>query len=154
MRQDLRELYQAVILDHAQRPRNFRSSDNADVTAHGDNPMCGDHVTVFLRMEEGIIADVCFVGQGCALSLASASLMTELLRGRTPQKARRLCGEFEDMCDEGQPLGSPVAEEDAAALERLQVFSGVRAFPVRIRCAILPWQAIREALAGEPHDRD
>lgn len=154
MRENLRELYQAVILDHARVPRNFRRSDQADVTAHGDNPMCGDQVTVFLRFENGIITDASFVGQGCAISLASASLLTELLRGRTPQETRRLCAEFEDMCGEGELDETAVPEEDLAALERLRVFSGVRAFPVRIRCATLPWQATREALGSRRDDRN
>ena len=143
---DLRDLYQSVIVEHAQAPRNFRNVDNADVSAHGDNPMCGDQLTVYLRLGDGVVADAAFVGQGCAICLASGSLMTELLRGRTAEQSERLCTEFEQMCRSGQFDPSAVPREDVAALEKLLVFSGVHAFPVRIQCATLPWDTMREAL--------
>ena len=143
---DLRELYQSVIVEHARAPRNFRTPDDADTSAHGDNPMCGDQVTVYLRFSDGTVADAAFVGQGCAICLASASVMTDLLRGRTAEQCERLFSEFENMCQRGRFDRMAVPREDVAALEQLLVFSGVHAFPVRIRCATLAWHTMRDAL--------
>jgi nitrogen fixation NifU-like protein len=146
---DLRELYQSVIVEHARAPRNFRNPDDADLSAHGDNPMCGDQLTVYLRFSGRVVADAAFVGQGCAICLASGSLMTELLRGRTAEQSERLCAEFEQMCRSGQFDPDAVPREDVAALEELLVFCGVHAFPVRIQCATLPWDTMREALQSD-----
>ena len=150
MRADLRELYQSMILDHARAPRNFGRLADASASAHGHNPMCGDEVTVFLRLDEaGRIGAAAFEGNGCAICLASASLMTGLLQGRSPQAAERLFAAFERLCSEHDFDEGTVAAEDREALRQLEVLSGVRAFPVRIRCATLPWQTLRAALHGE-----
>jgi nitrogen fixation NifU-like protein len=150
---DLRDLYQSVIVEHAQTPRNFRSPDDADVSAHGDNPMCGDQLTVYLRLCDGVIVDAAFVGQGCAICLASGSLMTEIVRGRTAEQSERLCAEFEQMCRSGQLDPPAVPREDVVALEQLLAFSGVHAFPVRIQCATLPWDTMRQALLADAEAR-
>ncbi|MBK8174120.1 MAG: SUF system NifU family Fe-S cluster assembly protein [Rhodospirillales bacterium] len=156
MRRDLQELYQAVVLDHARSPRNFRRVEDATCHAHGSNPMCGDEVTVYLAVgEDGVIDDAGFEAKGCAISLASGSIMTEVLVGRTPAQAERLFEAFERLCtgaDDGDLAPSNAASaltpDGAAALDRLRVLEGVRSFPVRIRCAILPWQAMHAALSG------
>jgi nitrogen fixation protein NifU and related proteins len=149
MREELRDLYQSVILEHARTPRNFRRLEDATVSAHGDNPMCGDQLTVFLRLEDGVIAEAAFVGQGCAIALASGSLMTDLLRGRTVEQAERLFAAFEGMCSTGDVDEIGVPETDRAAIDQLRVLSGVRSFPVRIRCATLAWHTMRAALCGD-----
>ncbi|MBL8668646.1 MAG: SUF system NifU family Fe-S cluster assembly protein [Rhodospirillales bacterium] len=150
MRADLRDLYQAVILEHARSPRNFARLENATTSAHGHNPMCGDEVTVFVRLDEaGRIGEAAFEGNGCAICLASASLMTGLLRGRSPEAAERLSEAFARLCSEDGSEEDAVAAEDREALRQLEALSGVRAFPVRIRCATLPWQTMRAALHDE-----
>jgi len=142
---DLRDLYQEVILDHGRRPRNRRTMETASVAAHGDNPMCGDRVTVFLRLDgDGQIADISFEGRGCAISMASASLMTELLKGRTRAEAEALFRGFRAMCTGAEAPEAP--PEDA--LERLAVLSGVKDFPSRVKCATLAWHTMDAALAG------
>lgn len=148
MQSDLRNLYQSVILEHARAPHNFRQISDPGITAHGDNPMCGDQITVFMCVENGVIIDAAFLGHGCAIALASGSLMTDLLRGRTPEQAERLFAAFEEMCSSDFDEGS-AHEDDREAIEQLRVLSGVRSFPVRIRCATLAWQTMRAALRGE-----
>ena len=150
MKEDLRELYQAVILDHARTPRNFRHPERVSCQADGHNPMCGDQLSVYLSLDEGgMIEDAAFVGKGCAISLASASLMTETLRGRSAEDARRLFAAFQVLCTSEPPDGETGAEEDRQALERLRVLAGVRAFPARVKCATLAWQTMAAALRGD-----
>ncbi len=133
---ELRELYQEMILDHGKRPRNFRVQENAD-SASGHNPLCGDHITVYVRTAGDRIEDVSFQGSGCAISTASASIMTETLRGKTVDAAQALFRRFHELV---------AAEGDAADIGKLAVFKGVRAFPMRVKCAILAWHTLRAAL--------
>lgn len=138
---DLRELYQETILDHSKRPRNFREIPDATAKAVGHNPLCGDRVTVYLRLDDGKIADVGFVGQGCAISKASASLMTDAVKGKTKEQAHVLFEKFHTMVT-GRP-GDPV---DTQTLGKLAVLSGVCEFPVRVKCASLAWHTLDAAL--------
>jgi nitrogen fixation NifU-like protein len=145
---DLRELYQEVILDHGKRPRNFRHPADANREAKGDNPLCGDKVTIYLKLSpDRRIEDVAFEGRGCAISTAFASLMTELLKGKTEAEANALFGAFHHMCtqDDGVP-DLPKALEDE--FDRLQVLSGVRQYPMRVKCATLAWHTMKAALEG------
>lgn len=136
---DLRELYQEVILDHARKPRNFGKPDPCNREAEGYNPLCGDRVTIYIHLEDDTIRDVCFEGTGCAISLASASLMTEMLKGMSADEARALFGRFHDaMAGDG--------EQNMASLDKLAVLSGVREFPMRVKCATLPWHTFTAAL--------
>ena len=147
---ELRELYQEVILDHGRNPRNFRRIEDADGEARGDNPLCGDRVHVFVKRDgEGGLRDVAFQGRGCAISTASASMMTELLKGRSEAEARRLFEVFHAVCtDEAfDPLGAPAEFEDE--VDRLQVMAGVRQFPMRVKCATLAWHTFTAALDGK-----
>jgi nitrogen fixation protein NifU and related proteins len=136
---ELRELYQEIILDHNRRPRNFGPLPEANHQAEGYNPLCGDKVTVFLDLEDGRIRGVSFQGAGCAISTASASLMTEALKGRTVEAARALFEEFHDLVTTGAGEGAP-------ELGKLAVFSGVREFPMRVKCATLAWHTLLAAL--------
>jgi nitrogen fixation protein NifU and related proteins len=143
---ELRDLYQEVILDHNRRPRNFGPLPDANRRAEGYNPLCGDKVTVFLDVEDGRIAGVSFQGSGCAISTASASLMTEALAGRTVAEARELFRDFHDLVTTGAGEGSP-------ELGKLNVFGGVREFPMRVKCATLAWHAVLAALEEEEKDQ-
>lgn len=145
---ELRELYQEVILDHGKSPRNFRAIDHAKYHAHGNNPMCGDQLEVFVQTDDaGTITDASFVGKGCAISVASASLMTEMLRGKSVEQARKMFGGFHEMCTKGSDDAlADVPEEDA---DRLQVLSGVSEFPMRVKCATLAWHTMNAATKGE-----
>lgn len=137
---DLTDLYQAVILDHNKRPRHRGRLPTATRVASGDNPSCGDHCTVYLRLDGDHIAEVTFDGAGCAISQASASLMTTLLQGRTAEDARRQFAEFKDIVSTGrQP-------ED---FSEIAAFAGVHAFPARVKCATLAWHAALDALEQE-----
>jgi len=138
---DLRELYQDIILDHSKNPRNYHKIEPADRRAEGNNPLCGDRLTLYLRLDGDRIADVGFEGHGCAISKASASMMTVSLKGRTREEARVLFERFHDMVT-GQP-GGPI---DAQALGKLAVFAGVCEFPARVKCASLPWHTMKAAL--------
>ena len=138
MNAELQELYQDVILDHNRRPRNFRALQPAR-TAEGFNPLCGDHFTVYLRVEDGIIADLGFQGAGCAISKASASLMTESLKGKSAADATALLDRFLRMIT--SPPDSPVTD-----LGKLAALAGVRQFPARVKCASLAWHTLRAAL--------
>ena len=134
----LRDLYQEVILDHGKHPRNHRHPAGANREARGYNPLCGDQVTVYLETDgEGRIADAAFEGKGCAISIASASMMTEVLQGKTEAEARALFDDFHRLCTESEFNLDSARAEDRDALERLQVLSGVREFPVRVKCATL-----------------
>jgi nitrogen fixation protein NifU and related proteins len=138
---DLRELYQELILDHQKRLRNFHAVENPDRKAEGFNPLCGDRITLYLKFENGFVRDVGFQGSGCAISTASASMMTESLKGRTEAEIDALFESFHD-------LVTGKAEADGAALGKLAVFAGVRDYPVRVKCATLAWHTLRAALQG------
>ncbi len=138
---DLADLYQQVILDHNKRPRNRGRLPTANRIAHGDNPTCGDQCSVYLRLDGDRIADISFDGSGCAISQASASLMTSQLKGKTTVEATKLYDEFRQIVTTGQ---APEEISDLAA------FAGVHAFPARIKCATLGWHAALNALKGDP----
>jgi len=139
---ELRELYQATILDHNKKPRNFRVLDHPDLSADGHNPLCGDKLTIQISLDdEGRIREVGFQGSGCAISTASASLMTEFAKGRSRQEIERVFERFHQLVT-SKP-GTPV---DVADLGKLAVFSGVREYPVRVKCATLAWHTLRAAL--------
>lgn len=139
---ELRELYQEVILDHNKKPRNFRVLDEANHHAEGHNPLCGDNVTVYLQMEGDVIHDISFQGSGCAISKASASLMTTELKGKTQAEAEVIFDRFHDLV-----TGQRDESEDDEALGKLAVFSGVREYPARVKCASLAWHTLHSALA-------
>jgi nitrogen fixation NifU-like protein len=147
---DLRELYQDIILDHGRHPRNFRKIEQPTHLARGHNPLCGDRVTVYLSIDGDIISDVAFQGRGCAISTAAASLMTEVLKGKTIKEARALFAQFRSRVTGGDPetLTEPLAEE----AERLEPLTGVKAYPARVKCATLPWHAFEAALKGGDED--
>ena len=138
---ELRELYQTTILDHNKRPRNFRQPEDANRKADGVNPLCGDEVTVYLRLADGVVEDVAFQGTGCAISKSAASLMTEAVKGRPVAEALGLFERFTELV-----TGDPQAEPSTEALGKLAVFAGVREFPVRVKCATLPWHTLRAAI--------
>ena len=141
---NLRELYQDIILDHGRHPRNFHALEHPTHLARGHNPLCGDRVTVYLQVAGDRIADVSFEGRGCAISTAAASLMTEVLKGKTIAEARQLFARFHARVTGGEPAELPEAlEEDG---ERLEPLTGVRAYPTRVKCATLPWHAFEAAL--------
>jgi nitrogen fixation NifU-like protein len=139
---DLRELYQQVILDHNKNPRNYHEMADATSTVEGYNPLCGDHYTIFLRMEDGTVRDVSFTGNGCAISKASASVMSSTVKGKSKEEAEELFETFHRLVT-GDASGL-----SAADLGRLAAFSGVSEFPARVKCAILAWHTLRSALAG------
>ena len=143
MSSDLQDLYQEVVLEHGKRPRNFREVEGANRRADGYNPLCGDQLTVTLRMEGDVIKDVGFVGQGCAISRASASLMTGAVKELTRAQAEGLFELVHKLVTEGP------AEVDPEALGKLAVLSGVSEFPARVKCASLAWHTLRAALRGE-----
>lgn len=140
---DLRELYQEIILDHNRRPRNFGVPDQSNRTAKGHNPLCGDIVTVYLLLEENIVKDIQFEGKGCAISIASASIMTELIIGKTEAEALELFQSFHDF------VTGDDAFELADELEELKALSGVRDYPMRVKCATLAWHSMAAALDGD-----
>jgi nitrogen fixation NifU-like protein len=137
----LLDLYQEVIVDHSKRPRNCRRIEDATRTAEGFNPLCGDHVTLYVKVADGVIADIAFQGDGCAISKASASLMTAALKGKKQEEALALFGRVHAMLTEG-PNGE-VKPEDVG---KLAVLSGVWEFPMRVKCATLAWHTLRSAL--------
>ena len=136
---DLRELYQEVILDHNKHPRNFGELDGADHHADGYNPLCGDRLAVYVNLDGDVIADVSFLGSGCAISKASASLMTEAVRGKTLAEAQQLFEKFHRM------VTTTAASMDDAVLGKLAVLAGVRDYPTRVKCASLAWHTLRAA---------
>jgi nitrogen fixation protein NifU and related proteins len=144
MTMDLRELYQDIILDHGRHPRNFRPMAEPSNFAHGHNPLCGDKVTVYLKLEGDRIADVSFEGRGCAISTASASLMTEILKGKTLVQAETLFRSFHAKVTGGDPVDTPAELEDDA--ERLEPLTGVKTYPARVKCATLAWHAFEAAV--------
>ena len=147
MDQSLRELYQEVILDHSRHPRHFGKLEHATNTAQGYNPLCGDRVTIYLRVgKDDRIADVKFEGKGCAISQASASLMTDMIAGRTVAQAEKLMGGFLNLVK-----GEKVEGLNQDDRETLNVMAGVSAFPMRVKCATLAWHTMKSALeGGEP----
>lgn len=140
----LRELYQEVILDHNKNPRNFRKMEDATRHVEGYNPLCGDHYTLFVKMEGDVIKDVSFEGAGCAISKASASVMSSMLKGKTKADAENLFQEFHKLVK-----GELNAEENADRLGKLAAFAGVSEFPVRVKCASLAWHTLHAALNEE-----
>jgi nitrogen fixation NifU-like protein len=142
---DLRELYQTVILDHNKSPRNFGAVEDANRAAAGHNPLCGDQIDVTLRVADGVIEDVRFEGSGCAISTASASLMTQAAKGKPVSEALKLFEGFHALVT--SRVDAPV---DADALGKLTVFAGVREFPMRVKCASLAWHTLKNALEGRP----
>ncbi len=141
---DLRELYQQLILDHSKKPRNFVKLEGANRTAEGHNPLCGDVVTVYLQLEDDAIQKIGFQGSGCAISKASASMMTDSVKGKTKAEAETLFERFHELvAGEASKAGNP------SELGKLAVFSGVREFPVRVKCATLAWHTLRAALEGK-----
>ena len=140
---ELRELYQEVILDHSKRPRNFREIASPTSRADGFNPLCGDKATVFVQLEGYVVRDVSFKGAGCSISTASASMMTEALRGKTRSEAEALFERFHRLVTSDP---SRTRENAAPELGKLTVFSGVSEFPVRVKCASLAWHTLRAAL--------
>jgi nitrogen fixation NifU-like protein len=139
---DLRELYQQVILEHSRHPRNFKELEDANRTAEGYNPLCGDQLTLYLVVDDGgRVADVSFKGSGCAISKASASLMTQAVKGKTREEAEALFEKFRAMV-----TSEHGAEVDEETLGKLAVFAGVREFPVRVKCATLAWHTLQSAL--------
>lgn len=140
---DLRSLYQEIILDHGKHPRNFRVVEHHTCRAQGNNPMCGDRVTVTAKVDGGTIADIAFEGKGCAISIASASMMTDALKGEAADTARKLAAAVKDIC-----TGKTAAPEMEPYLEKLAALAGVRQFPTRVKCATLPWHALLSCLDG------
>ena len=137
---DLRELYQEVILDHNKHPRNFGEIEGADRHAEGYNPLCGDRLTVYLNLEKDVIIEVAFQGSGCAISKASASLMTDAVKGKTVAEARLLFDRFHAM------ITNSANENSESQVGKLAVLAGVRDYPMRVKCAILAWHALRAAV--------
>ena len=138
---ELSELYQQVILDHNKKPRNFRKLENANHTAEGYNPLCGDHLTVYLALENDLVKEFGFEGSGCAISKAAASMMTQAVKGKSKQQAEDLFQEFHSMV-----TGELNEEMEENSLGNLKIFAGVREFPVRVKCATLPWHTLHAAL--------
>jgi len=144
MNGELADLYQEVVIDHAKHPRNFRKVEGATRTAEGFNPLCGDQLTLYVRLEDGVIEDIGFQGSGCAISKASASLMTAALKGKKQEEALALFGRVHALLTDG-PSGE-VKPEDVGKLAAL---SGVWEFPMRVKCATLAWHTLRSALEAQ-----
>jgi nitrogen fixation NifU-like protein len=141
---DLRDLYQELIIDHSKKPRNFGSMDDANCTADGFNPLCGDKLKLFLKIEDDVIKDVKFIGAGCAISTASASVMTGLLKGQTIEQAESLFETFHYMV-----TGPKDPQGVGTGLGKLAVFAGVSEFPARVKCATLAWHTLKNAISGK-----
>jgi nitrogen fixation NifU-like protein len=142
---ELRDLYQELILDHSRRPRNRRRMDDADRRAEGYNPLCGDRVTIFLKLDGDIVKEATFEGTGCAISTASASMMTESLKGKTLSEAKELFRKFHHLV-----TGDPVETDSGPGLGKLEVFSGVCQYPARVKCATLAWHTLEAAIENQP----
>ena len=141
MSAELRELYQTTILDHNKKPRNFRRPEHANRSADGVNPLCGDQVTVYVTVADDVVEDVGFQGSGCAISKSAASLMTEAVKGKRLDEALALFERFTELV-----TSDPQSEPDVSEVGKLAVFAGVREFPVRVKCATLPWHTLRAAI--------
>lgn len=144
MSNELSDLYQQVILEHNKKPRNFREIDAANHFAEGQNPLCGDELKVYLQLEDETVTDVSFLGSGCAISKAAASMMTQAVKGKTRAEAETLFGEFHRMV-----TGNLDEEAEANSLGRLKIFAGVRDYPARVKCASLSWHTMKAALDGD-----
>src|SRR5947207_13890534 len=142
---ELSELYQQVILDHNKKPRNFHKLENANASAEGFNPLCGDQLNIYLQIEDDQVKDISFEGSGCAIWKASASMMTQAVKGKSKQEAETLFNEFHRMV-----TGQLDEETEPNHLGRLTIFSGVREFPVRVKCATLSWHTMHAALHNKP----
>jgi len=140
---ELSELYQQVILDHNKKPRNSRKLEQANHSAEGFNPLCGDQLTVYLNLEDDAVKEISFEGSGCAISKAAASMMTQAVKGKSKQEAEKLFSEFHGM------VTGELDETTANDLGNLKIFSGVREFPVRVKCASLPWHTMHAALNNQ-----
>ena len=142
---ELSELYQQVILDHNKKPRNFHKLETANRTAEGYNPLCGDQLNIYLQLENEAVKDISFEGSGCAIFKASASMMTQAVKGKSKQESKQLFDEFHRL------VTAELDEEtEENHLGKLKIFAGVREFPVRVKCATLSWHTMRAALEGEP----
>ena len=141
---DLRELYQTTILDHNKKPRNFHKPEGANREANGWNPLCGDKVTVYVTVDDGVVQEIGFQGSGCAISTASASMMTQAVKGKTLDEVLEVFDRFHELV-----AGPPAPEADLGALGKLRVFGGVREYPMRVKCATLPWHTLRSAVWGD-----
>ncbi len=146
MDSSLKEIYQQVILDHNKSPRNYKVLTGATNTAEGYNPLCGDHINIYAIVENNIVTDLSFQGNGCAISKSSASIMTTVLKGKTVQEAEALFNKFHDFI-----MGKLPADADISDLGKLAIFEGVKEFPVRIKCATLAWHTVHSALTGAGH---
>lgn len=142
--QDLRELYQEIILDHNKNPRNFHKMDNATRVVDGRNPLCGDHYTIYLLLQDDVVRDISFEGAGCAISKASGSLMSSILKGKKREEAVKIFHLFHQVV-----TGEIKAEDHLSELGKLAAFAGVAEYPVRVKCATLPWHAMYSALKGK-----
>ena len=141
----LKELYQEIILDHGKNPRNLRKSENFNKDAKGHNPLCGDHVHVFLKIDENKkVEDISFEGHGCAISMASASIMTDLMKGKSEKEAKEIIDKFLDMIKEKDDINTNLLEEDEKT--KLMSLGGVKNYPMRVKCATLSWHALSSAL--------
>ncbi len=147
MNTEIRELYQQVILDHNKNPRNFREMEDADSVAEGYNPLCGDHINVYLKLENDKVKEVSFHGSGCAISKASASVMTTILKDKTKEEAEEIFHKFQELV-----TGKAGDEPDLEQYGKLAIFAGVRDFPARVKCASLAWHTVQSALKdkGKP----
>ena len=143
---ELRELYQELILDHTKRPRNKREMQDASNKAEGYNPLCGDRATIYVALDGDVVKDVSFVGQGCSISTASASMMTEALKGKTRAEVDALFERFHALVTQAPDQAGQDAAQD---LGKLAVFAGVSEFPARVKCASLAWHTLKAALSGE-----
>ena len=141
---ELSDLYQEVILDHNKKPRNFRKIENANRAAQGFNPLCGDHLTVYLNLQDEAVKEVTFEGSGCAISKAAASMMTQAVKGKSKQEAEALFTAFH-----GMVTGEDYENNAAERLGNLKIFEGVREFPVRVKCATLSWHTLHAALNNQ-----
>ena len=147
MTDDLRDLYQDLILDHGKHPRNFHALPNANHEALGHNPLCGDKINLYVLVDkQGVIQDIGFQGSGCAISVASASMMTEMLKGKTKEEAAKLFDYLHKSCT-GQPADDKGLDEDAT--DRIKALAGVRDYPIRVKCATLAWHTLQAALKDE-----
>ncbi len=140
----IRELYQQVILDHNKSPRNYHAMPDATRAVDGYNPLCGDHYKVYVRIDSGIIRDISFEGAGCAISKASASVMSSMVKGKTVQEAESLFGEFHRLV-----TGRPAGDDDIERLGKLAAFAGVSEYPARVKCASLAWHTMHSALSTD-----